>query len=278
MTWWEAADSGDNEQAKKEILALFPDDEAFGTPKPEKLLSRILTIATNPEDWVLDSFAGSGTTGAVAQKMGRKWIMVELGDHCHTHIIPRLKKLIDGNDPGGITEAVEWQGGGGFRYFSLAPSLLQQDQFGNWIINKKYNAELLAQAVCKVEGFTYAPSDSVYWQQGHSTERDFIFVTTQTLTRQQIEALAEEVGPNRSLVIYCHAFRVKNLDEFPNLTLKKLPKAVLEKCEWGKDDYSLEIKALQPTTPEPDNTPPPPRRKPRRDTGQARLFAMEGDE
>ena len=202
--------------------------------------------------------------------------MAELGEHCETLIRPRIIRLIDGTDDSGVTKATRWKGGGGFRYFSLAPSLLQQDQFGNWIINKKYNAELLAQAVCKVEGFTYAPSDSVYWQQGHSTERDFIFVTTQTLTRQQIEALAEEVGPNRSLVIYCHAFRVKNLDEFPNLTLKKLPKAVLDKCEWGKDNYSLEIKALQLASPQPDDTPPPPRKKPRRDNGQPCLFAWHG--
>jgi adenine-specific DNA-methyltransferase len=278
-TLWLHQDAGHNAEAKNEIRALFPgDDELFLTPKPERLLRQVIELATNPGDWVLDSFAGSGTTGAVAHKMGRRWIMVELGNHCHTHIIPRLKKVIDGSDPGGITEAADWKGGGGFRYFSLAPSLLQQDQFGNWIINKKYNAELLAQAVCKVEGFTYAPSESIYWQQGHSTERDFIYVTTQTLTRQQIEALAEEVGPNRSLVIYCHAFRVKKLDEFPNLTLKKLPKAVLDKCEWGKDDYSLEIKALQPAAPQPDDTPPPPRKKPRRDNGQPSLFAMEGEE
>ena len=244
MTWWEASDSGDNEEAKKEILALFPDKEPFSTPKPERLISRILTIACNPGDWILDSFAGSGTTGAVAQKMGRKWIMVELGEHCQTHIIPRLTKVIDGEDPGGITETVGWKGGGGFRYFTLAPSLLEKDLFGNWIITKKYNPELLAQAICKIEGFRYSPSDSVYWQHGYSTERDFIYVTTQTLTRQQLESLAEEVGPNRSLVIYCSAFRVRNLDAFPNLTVKKIPKAVLHKCEWGKDDYSLEIKNL----------------------------------
>lgn len=277
MTWWEATDAGDNEQAKKEILALFPDIEAFATPKPERLLSRILTIATNPGDCVLDSFAGSGTTGAVAHKMGRKWIMVELGEHCHTHIIPRLKKVVDGQDPGGITETVGWKGGGGFRYYTLAPSLLQQDQFGNWIINKQYNAPMLAQAVCKIEGFTYAPSDSVYWQHGHSTESDFIYVTTQTLTRQQIEALAEDVGPKRSLVIYCHAFRVKNVAEFPNLTLKKIPKTVLTKCEWGKDDYSLEIKELKPAEPEPSAEEPPPRRRRRGSSDQPTLFALEGE-
>ena len=244
MTWWDAATAGDNEAAKKEILALFPDDEIFGTPKPERLLHHIIRIATNPGDWVLDSFAGSGTTGAVAHKMGRRWIMVELGDHCHTHILPRLKKVIDGKDPGGITEAVGWKGGGGFHYYRLAPSLLEKDQFGNWVINRKFNPAMLAEAMCKLEGFAYVPSDTFYWQHGHSTETDFIYVTTQTLTREQLQKLSDEVGSGRSLLIMCGAFRVKNLNEFSNLTVKKIPKTVLSRCEWGKDDYSLEIKNL----------------------------------
>jgi len=279
-TWWTAEEAGSNQSAKRDHLRkLLPEIEPFATPKPEELLKLILHISTNKDDWVLDSFAGSGTTGAVAQKMRRKWIMVELGDHCHTHIIPRLKKVIDGKDTGGVTDATGWEGGGGFRYYSLAPSLLEQDQFGNWIINRQFNAPMLAQAVCKIEGFDYAPSETTYWQQGHSTETDFIYVTTQTLTRQQIEALAEDVGPNRSLVVYCHAFRIKNTDEFPNLTLKKIPKAVLTKCEWGKDDYSLEIKDLKPAEPEPaDNAPPAPRRRRSREDGQPTLFAMEGGE
>ncbi len=109
----------------------FPDGK-----KPEFLLKRILELSTQPGDLVLDSFAGSGTTGAVAHKMGRRWIMVELGEHCHTHIIPRLKKVIDGDDPGGISKAVDWQGGGGFRYFRLAGSLLEKDRWGNWVINQ----------------------------------------------------------------------------------------------------------------------------------------------
>ena len=156
--------------------------------------SELLHIATNPGDWVLDSFAGSGTTGAVAHKMGRRWIMVELGEHCHTHIIPRLKKVIDGADPGGITEAVGWKGGGGFRYYRLAPSLLEKDKWGNWVISKEFNAAMLAEAVCKLEGFTYAPSDTIYWQHGHSTERDFIYVTTQNLSPDQLAAVERRSG------------------------------------------------------------------------------------
>jgi adenine-specific DNA-methyltransferase len=212
--------------------------------KPEGLLKRILDLATDAGDWILDSFAGSGTTGAVAHKMGRRWIMVELGEHCHTHIIPRLTRVINGADDSGITGAVDWKGGGGFRYYRLAPSLLEKDQFGNWVINRKYDAPMLAEAICKLEGFVYAPSDTVYWQHGRSTEQDFIYITTQTLTREQIQRLSDEVGESRSLLVMCGAFRVKNLDEYPNLTVKKIPKAVLARCEWGHDDYSLEIKNL----------------------------------
>ena len=122
----------------------------------------MLHLASKPGDLVRDSFAGSGTTGAVAHKMRRRWFMIELGEHGHTHIIPRLRKVIDGEDQGGISQAVNWKGGGGFRYYRLAPSLLQQDRWGQWVINKDYNAEMLAAEICKLEGFTYAPSDAHY--------------------------------------------------------------------------------------------------------------------
>ena len=159
-TWWSSELAGDNEAAKKEILALFPNnDDVFVTPKPERLLEHVIQIATDRGDLVLDSFAGSGTTGAVAHKMGRRWIMVELGEHCHTHIIPRLKKVIDGEDEGGITKAVDWKGGGGFRYYHLAPTLLEKDAFDNLIISKQYNAAMLAEAMCKLMGFQYAPGE-----------------------------------------------------------------------------------------------------------------------
>jgi adenine-specific DNA-methyltransferase len=243
-TWWPAEDAGSNQSAKRDHLRkLLPDIEPFATPKPEQLLRLILQISTNPGDLVLDSFAGSGTTGAVAQKIGRKWIMIELEDTCHTHIIPRLKKVIDGEDKGGITDEVDWKGGGGFKYYRLAPSLLQQDHWGNWVINKEYNAEMLAAAICKLEGFTYAPSDAHYWQHGYSTETDFIYVTTQTLNADQLQALSDEVGEGRSLLVCCAAYR-GSADRFANLTLKKIPKMVLSKCEWGHDDYSLNVENL----------------------------------
>ena len=249
-TWWPHDVAGSNQDSKKEMLDLFPGLEPFATPKPEKLLQRVLTIATNPGDLVLDSFAGSGTTGAVAHKMGRRWIMVELGDHCHTHIIPRLRKVIDGEDAGGVTEATGWKGGGGFRYYRLAPSLLQQDRYGQWVINKDYNAAMLAEAVCKIEGFTYAPSDVHYWQHGKSTERDFIWVTTQHLTHQRLLQLSDEVGPERSLLVLCTSFQANtNPDDYQNLTVKKIPGTVLSRCEWGRDDYSLAVADLPEAPP-----------------------------
>lgn len=240
MTWWSTEFAGDNEAAKKEILAVFPNDEPFGTPKPELLLQRVIQIATRPGDLVLDSFAGSGTTGAVAHKMGRRWIMVELGEHCHTHIAPRLQKVIDGEDQGGISKAVGWQGGGGFRYLRLAPSLLKKDQWGNWVINPDYNAEMLAEAMCKHMGFSYAPSQAHFWMHGHSSESDFIYVTTGSLSHDQLRLISEEVGNQRSLLICCKAF-MADAEAFPNLTLKKIPKAILGKCEWDHDDYSFSI-------------------------------------
>lgn len=227
---------------------LIHSDDVFATPKPERLLAKILEIATTPGDIVVDSFAGSGTTGAVAHKMGRRWIMVELGEHCHTHIIPRLQKVVDGADGGGITQAVGWQGGGGFRYYRLAPSLLQRDRWGQWVVNKDYNPEMLAAAICKLEGFTFAPSADFYWQHGHSSETDFIYVTTQSLNAEALQALSEEVGQGadggaRTLLVCCGAFR-GDVRRYPNLTVKKIPKMVLQKCEWGHDDYSLNVENL----------------------------------
>lgn len=258
QTVWGHEEVGHTQEAKKETLA-FNAGDVFTTPKPERLMKRVLEIATNPGDLVLDSFAGSGTTGAVAHKMGRRWIMVELGEHCHTHIIPRLKKVIDGEDQGGISKPVNWQGGGGFRYYRLAPSLLEKDRWGNWVINQSYNAAMLAKALCKLEGFRYAPSDSVYWQHGHSTEQDFIYVTTASLTHEQLQELSDEVGEGRSLLVLCTAFRGRG--DYANLTVKKIPRQVLSRCEWGHDDYSLKVENLPQKPAEP---------------GQLSLFGLEG--
>jgi len=246
--WANVEETGHTRQAKYELKALFPDrpvTSLFDTPKPEKLAQKVIELATNPGDLVLDSFAGSGTTGAVAHKMGRRWIMVEIGEHADTHIAPRLQKVIDGIDQGGISKAVDWKGGGGFRHFTLAPSLLERDRYGNWVIAKDYNPAMLAEAMCKHMGFTYAPTadPQEYWRHGSSTETDFLYVTTQALTHEACARISHDVGPDRSLLICCKAFDA-DADAFENLTLVKIPTSILQKCEWGRDDYSLNIQNL----------------------------------
>jgi adenine-specific DNA-methyltransferase len=213
--------------------------------------------------------------------MGRRWIMVELGNHCHTHIIPRLQKVIKGEDQGGISKAVNWQGGGGFRYYKLAPSLLQHDRWGNLTINPTYNAAMLAEALCKLNGYTYAPSDTIFWQHGYATERSFLYATTQTLTFDQLQALADEVGDDRALLIIAAAWRGITGEEastrWRNLTLKKIPNSILDLCEWGKDDYSLNVANLPMAKPKPtQSTPTPTPKKPKAPLGQGSLFADEG--
>lgn len=244
LTVWLNGEVGHNHEARTEAKS-FNDVEVFATPKPERLISRILTIATKPGDLVLDSFAGSGTTGAVAHKMGRRWIMIELGDHAITHCVPRLRKVIDGRDMGGITEMVGWEGGGSYSFYRLAPSLLTKDRFDNWIIAPSYNPAMLAEALCKLMGFTYAPSQEPeeYWRHGHSTETDFIYVTTQSLTHDALKKLSDEVGSTRTLLVCCKAWNGKE-SSFPNLTIKKIPQAVLKRCEWGRDDYSLTVPSM----------------------------------
>lgn len=252
LSIWLRTDVGDNQEAKREVR-VFNIDNIFETPKPERLMQRIIEIATRPKDLVLDSFAGSGTTGAVAHKMGRRWIMVELGEHAHTHIIPRLQKVIDGSDAGGISAAVGWQGGGGFRYFRLAPSLIKKDKRGNDIINPEYNPEMLAEACCKLKGFTFAPSESreLWWQQGRSSERDFLYVTTQYMDYAALQDLSEEVGPERTLLVLTKAYDRAG-EALPNLTIDKIPGSVLHLAEWDHDDYSLKVENLPKAEPKPE--------------------------
>ena len=141
-SWWTQEDCGNNQESKKEMLALFPNTEPFKTPKPERLLQRVISIASNPNDLILDSFLGSGTTAAVAHKMGRKYIGIEMGDHAFTHCAPRLKKVIEG-EQGGISKDVNWQGGGGFSFYHLGESIF--DEQGH--INSKVKFKSLAAHV-----------------------------------------------------------------------------------------------------------------------------------
>lgn len=121
-SWWVHEDAGHNDEAKKEVNLLFGSSNGFDTPKPERLIKRVLSIATDENDLVMDSFLGSGTTAAVAHKMGRRWIGIEFGDHAVTHCQPRLQKVVEG-EQGGISAEVGWNGGGGFHFYRLGPAV-----------------------------------------------------------------------------------------------------------------------------------------------------------
>jgi len=239
-TIWYHNEVGHNQEARQEAKLLISDN-AFATPKPERLISRIIFLGSNSGDIVLDSFVGSGTTASVAHKMGRKWIGIELGEHAKTHCYPRLRKVVDG-EQGGISKSVNWKGGGGFRFYTLAPSLLNKDKYGNWVISKEYNADMLAAAMAKQEGFKYEPDEHIYWKQGKSSEKDFIFTTTRFITVEMLDNIHDEMQPGESLLIACKAFQPECEFKFPDsITLKKIPQLLIGKCEFGKDDYSLNI-------------------------------------
>ncbi len=251
-TWWTNKEIGHNQEAKKEIISIFGNSNVFDTPKPERLIQRILTLATNPGDIVLDSFLGSGTTAAVAHKMNRRWIGIEMGDHCYTHCKPRLEKVIDG-EQGGISKAVGWQGGGGFNFYELAPSLLKQDTYGNWVIDKEhYNPEMLAAAVAKLNGYRYEPDEIVFWKQGKSHENSYIFVTTQFITAKYLDLLAADMQYQENLLICCPAYDTGLNNRYENIIIKKIPQAVLDKCEFGVKDYNINLKGITGTEGEED--------------------------
>lgn len=232
-----------------------------GGKKPEILINTILDWFSNEADLVLDSFLGSGTTAAVAHKMGRKWIGVELGEQAYTHCHPRLVRVLSNRDNAGISKVVNWHGGGGFKFYELAPSLLNKDKYGNLVINKAYNADMLAAAMAKQEGFTYQPSTEQYWKQGYSSEHDYIFTTTQFLTAEALLHLHEQMAEDESLLICCTQFQPECNNRYSNITLKKIPKMLLGRCEFGRDDYSLNIVPLpempEDETDEADNIPAP---------------------
>lgn len=240
-TWWTSAEVGHNQEAKREIIKLFGNRNIFATPKPERLIERVLTLGSNEGDLVLDSFLGSGTTAAVAHKMGRRWIGIELGDHCYTHCLPRLKAVVDG-EQGGISKSVNWQGGGGFKFYELAPTLIVKDKHGNPIIDtEKYNPEMLAAAVAKLNGFAYAPDPEVFWKQGKNVENSYIYVTTQYLTARELDYIARDLPEYERLLICAPAFDIGLGKRYENIDVRKIPQSVLNKCEFGADNYNLNI-------------------------------------
>ena len=234
-------DVGTNKTAGDEMEYLFGDKKAFPYPKPEDLISRILELASEEGDLVLDSFLGSGTTAAVAHKMGRRYIGIEMGNHAYTHCKVRLDKVISGEDKGGITKAQNWQGGGGYRFYELAPTLINQDTFDEYVINEDYDADMLAAAVALHEGFAYQPDGNLFWKQSVGNENSYLFVTTRHLTAAYLDSIRSTMEEGEYLIIACRSFDA-GLDKiYDNITIKKIPQMLLSRCEFGKTDYNLNI-------------------------------------
>lgn len=229
-TIWKRDEVGDNQEAKNEVQKITPKN-AFATPKPERLIQRILTLATEPDDIILDSFLGSGTTSAVAHKMGRRWIGIELGYHAYTHCKVRMDRVIDG-EQGGISKETKWQGGGGYHFYELAPSLLvKNDKLPIYQINPSYTFEMLCKAICKIEGFRYKPQDVFH---GYSSEKRFIHITTEFINAGYIKSLSARLAEGQSLLIY--GTKIQSDMVLPdNIEVKKIPKDLLEKCDFESE-------------------------------------------
>ena len=227
-----------NEDATKESEALFGVGNAFTNPKPEMLISTLIQAVTEEGDIVLDSFLGSGTTCAVAHKLKRKWIGIELGDQCYQFCKVRMDKVVDG-EQGGISTSVNWHGGGGYKFYELAPTLIKNDMFGEPIINKQYNEEMLARAVALHENFIYDPSDSCFWKQSKGTENSFLYVTTSFINSIILDAISEEIKNEEFLLIACTSFE-ENVDKkYNNIKIIKIPEELLDKCKYDVDNYDL---------------------------------------
>ena len=200
--------------------------------KPERLIRRIIRLNTQQNDIVLDSFLGSGTTAAVAHKMGRRWIGIEMGDHAYSHCKVRLDKVISGEDQGGISKSVNWQGGGGYKFYELAPSLLVKNPvLPVYQINPEYTFEMLCEAICKIEGFRYKV-DGVY--HGYSSEKRFIHITKEFINAEYIKTVAATLGEDQSLLIYGTKIQ-SGLRLTDNIEVKKIPKDLLEKCTFESE-------------------------------------------
>lgn len=298
MTLWTRDEVGDSQEGKREIKA-FHFDSIFDTPKQERLIQRILTLATNEGDLVLDSFLGSGTTAAVAQKMNRRYIGIEMGDHAYTHCKVRLDKVISGEDKGGIsvskeyfdlkedslktlklnvdeiktfnkvltklgketnlippdvfkeikketglqkvTRKLTWHGGGAYKFYELAPTLIHQDEFGEYVINNTYDAAMLAAAIALHEGFTFAPDREVFWKQAQGNENSYLFVTTRHINSTYLDAIKSTMQESEYLIIACKSYEAGLEKRYPHITIKKIPQMLLNRCEFDRNNYNLNI-------------------------------------
>jgi adenine-specific DNA-methyltransferase len=227
-TWWTHEEVGHTDEAKREVQTLFPGIEAFGTPKPERLLDRIIEIGSSPGDVVVDPFVGSGTTAAVAHKKGRRWVAIEReATTIDTYAQPRLSRVVAGDDPGGVTELTSWSGGGGFHVFDVAPSMFEVDSgmvfLADWMTNGA-----LAEATAAQLGFTYESDPPFSGRKGRSRLAVVDGVVNESVVRLLVSAL-----PDRERVVVCGTgidtdARPILRELRPGSTLRKIPAALLD--------------------------------------------------
>ena len=233
-TYWDFV--GETKNLTKEGDVEFPNGK-----KAERLIKQIIEMSTEKGDLVLDSFLGSGTTAAVAQKMGRQWIGIEMGNHAYTHCKTRLDKVISGTDKNGITKDVNYNGGGAYKFYELAPTLIVKNELGIDVINKEYNAEQLASAIALHEGYSYQPDENIFWKQSKASENSYLFVTTSYITPEIVSQIEQMMNNDEFLLIACKAFDSSCNGISKKITIKKIPQMLLKLCEFGKDDYRLNI-------------------------------------
>ena len=173
--------------------------------------------------------------------MGRRYIGIEMGNHAYTHCKVRLDKVISGEDKGGVTKSTNWQGGGAYKFYELASSLLNKDLFDEFIINKNYNADMLASTIALHEGFTYQPDENLFWKQSIGSENSYLFVTTKHLNKIFLDSIKETMKENEYLIIACRSYDSEIEKLYKNITIKKIPQMLLDKCEFDKKDYNLNI-------------------------------------
>ncbi len=201
--------------------------------KPEHLIKRILEISTNENDWFLDSFLGSGSSIAVAHKMQRRYIGIEMNEQAYTHCKVRLDSIIDNEDHSGITKAVNWQGGGGYKFYELAdPLLIKHSKLPVYQVNPSYTWEMVCQAICKIEGFTYKPRGEF---QGYSSENRFIHITEEFVNGKYVMGIVKALGNRQSVLIYCKKYQADII--LPaNVEIKRIPMDLLEKCSFDSEN------------------------------------------
>lgn len=225
-TYWDFVSGTKN--LTKEGGVEFPNGK-----KPEALVSRIFNMASEEGDFVLDSFLGSGTSAAVAHKLNRKWIGIEQGEQAYSHCKIRLDRVIDGDDLGGISKEVKWNGGGGYKFFELAePLLVKHPKLPIYQVNPAYSWDMVCEAICKIEGFRYSPSGEF---QGYSSENRFIHITEEFVNGKYVMGIVKALGERQSVLIYCQKHQADMI--LPaNVEVKKIPKDLLEKCSFESEE------------------------------------------